>query len=116
MEEVVFEQIAKVLIGIGGLGAVLMVLAQMFKGLLREEQDGDGNEVGPRRYLAPIMITVGTGLGLLWAFLRGVATPELYLAWAVAGLLSGATSIGFYGGLKSLVPGVFNSGSWLFRR
>lgn len=109
--------IVNVLVGLVGISAILTVLTQLGKNLIRSEVDDEGREIGPRRWLAPGIILVGVFLGLMVGFVRKDHALENGLmwmtAWAFAGYLIGAASGGLYGGLKSLFPGVFASRGWI---
>lgn len=109
--------IVNVLVGLVGISAICTVLVQLGKNLIPPKVDAEGNEIGPRRYLAPSVIVVGMLLGLVVGFVRKDHALENGLmfmtAWVMAGFLIGAASVGLYGGLKSLFPGVFASRGWI---
>jgi hypothetical protein len=106
-----------VLVGLAGIAAILTVLVQLGKELIPEQLDAEGNEAGLRRFLAPAIMLIGLLLGILVGFVRGeFIGPDKWegvVGWAFAGFLTGAISVGFYSGLKGLVPGLFSSSGWL---
>lgn len=109
--------VVQVLVGLLGLAAVLTVLVQLGKSLIPSVEDENGNEIGPRRWLAPILLGLGIILGVFIGFVRKDHLAENGLmfmtAWGIAGFLVAATSTGLYKGLSSLIPGVFNGDGWL---
>jgi hypothetical protein len=84
------------------LGAIAMVLAQTFKGLLPERPESEPpppeGKLYPRDFLPLIMLGSMTvaGVGI------GAYKAEDLLVWAIAGFLAGAESMGLYGGVKSI--------------
>lgn len=109
--------VVNILVGLIGISAVCTVLVQLGKNLIPSREDAEGNETGPRRWLAPAIIVVGTILGIAVGLIRKDYTMEngmmFMAAWAIAGFLVGATSVGMYSGLKSIIPGVFSSSGWV---
>ena len=107
------------LVGMVGISAILMILVQLGKDLLPTTEDAGGMEVGPRRWLAPAVLVIGTLLGLLVGAVRGdYKLPDgaaYMMAWAIVGFVIGASSTGLYSGLKSLLPGVFSDSGWIGR-
>ena len=84
------------------LGAIALVLAQTFKGLLAERPESEPSppegKLYPRDFLPLIMLgsMTAAGVGI------GAYKAEDLLVWAIAGFLAGAESVGLYGGAKSL--------------
>lgn len=111
------ESLVTMLVGFFGLAAIATILVQLGKNLLPSREDAEGNELGPRRWLSPGILVITTLLGLLFGFVQGDSAGEnglLYMtAWAVVGLLIGATSTGLYSGLKALIPNVFSTRGWI---
>ena len=109
--------VVNILVGLVGISAVCMVLVQLGKNLIPSREDAEGNEIGPRRWLAPAIIVIGSLLGVLVGLVRKDYTLEnglmFMVAWGIAGFLVGATSVGMYNGLKSIIPGVFSSDGWV---
>lgn len=109
--------ITNVLVGFVGISAVCMVVVQLVKNLVPSKEDSDGNEVGPRRWLAPIIIVLGAVLGGVVGFIRKDYMADdgtmFMAAWVVAGFLIGAATVGLYGGIKEILPGLFNDNGWI---
>jgi len=107
------------LVGLVGMSVVLTILVQMFKDQLPTREDAEGREIGPRRWLAPIVLAIGAVLGGAIGAIRGdYKLPDgaaWMAAWVFAGFINGAASAGYYGGLKALFPGVFSDSGWLGR-
>lgn len=111
------QALVNVLVGIAGLAAICTVVVQAFKEVVPSKQDADGNEVGMRRWLPIGLPILGAVLGAAVAFLRGDHRLEEFAAmwvaaWSIAGFLTGAASVGLYGGLKALLPSAFSGRGW----
>ena len=113
------REVVNLLVGMVGISVILTILVQLGKELLPSREDADGSEIGPRRWLAPIILVLGAILGAIVGVVRKDYIGEdaaLYMtAWVIVGFIIAAASVGLYGGLSSLLPSIFNSQGWLGR-
>jgi len=110
-------QIVQTLVGIVGLSIVLLILVQLGKNFLPSVLDEEGTEIGPRRWLPPALLVIGTLLGIGVGFVRRdhlLDNGLLWMtAWGVAGFIIAASASGLYSSVSELLPGLFNDDGWL---